>query len=87
MLRDRDGNLWIGTADVGLMHVHPGRTDVFAQADGLSGDFITALFIDRENTIWVATDGGLDRFREVAAPTLSLNQGLSNASVLSVLGG
>ncbi len=52
---------------------------------GLSGDLIQALFIDRENTIWVATDGGLDRFREFAVPTLSLSQGLSNASVLSVL--
>jgi len=85
MLRDGDGSLWVGSSDMGLIHVHGGRTDAYAQADGLSGDFITALFIDRENTVWVGTDGGLDRFREVAAPTLSLSQGLSNASVLSVL--
>jgi len=85
LLRDGDGVLWIGTSDGGLVHVHQGRTDVFTQADGLSGDFITALFTDREGTIWVATDGGLDRFREFAVPTLSLNQGLSNASILSVL--
>jgi signal transduction histidine kinase/ligand-binding sensor domain-containing protein len=85
MLRGRDGNLWIGTEDRGLVHVQRGKTDVFTQADGLSGDLIQALFIDRENTIWVATDGGLDRFREFAVPTLSLSQGLSNASVLSVL--
>jgi len=85
LLRDYDGNLWIGTSDAGLVHVHRGRTDVFGQADGLSGDFITALFIDREKNLWVATDGGLDRFREFAVPTLSLKQGLSNASILSVL--
>jgi signal transduction histidine kinase/ligand-binding sensor domain-containing protein len=85
MLRGRDGNLWIGTLDRGLVHVQRDRTDVFARADGLSGDLIEALFIDRESTIWVATDGGLDRFREFAVPTLSLSQGLSNASVLSVL--
>jgi signal transduction histidine kinase/ligand-binding sensor domain-containing protein len=85
MLRDRDGGLWIGTSDSGLVHVHRGRTDVFTQADGLTGDLITALFIDREGTIWVATDAGLDRFREAAVATLSLNQGLSNASILSVL--
>ena len=40
LLRDRDGGLWIGTTDRGLLHVHQGRTDVFAQSDGLSGDFI-----------------------------------------------
>ncbi|HTS31803.1 MAG TPA: two-component regulator propeller domain-containing protein [Bryobacteraceae bacterium] len=85
LLRDGDGSLWIGTSDAGLAHVHSGRTDVFAQAGGLSGDFVTALFIDREGTLWVATDGGLDRFREFAVPTLSLGQGLSNASILSVL--
>jgi signal transduction histidine kinase/ligand-binding sensor domain-containing protein len=85
LLRDREAILWIGTSDAGLLHVHHGRTDVFTQADGLSGDFIEALFIDHENSVWVATDGGLDRFREFAVPTLSLKQGLSNASILSVL--
>jgi ligand-binding sensor domain-containing protein len=85
LLRDRDGNLWIGTSDAGLVHVHGGRTDVLTQADGLSGDFITALLTDREGNIWLATDGGLDRFREFSVSTLSLKQGLSNASILSVL--
>jgi signal transduction histidine kinase/ligand-binding sensor domain-containing protein len=85
LLHDRDGNLWIGTSDAGLAHVHSGRTDVFAQADGLSGDYVSALFEDREGSLWVGTHGGLDRFRELAAPTLSFNQGLSSASVVSVL--
>ena len=29
LLRDRDGGLWIGTQDRGLLHVHQGRADVF----------------------------------------------------------
>jgi hypothetical protein len=37
LLRDRDGALWIGTLN-GLVHVHGEKKDVFAQADGLSGD-------------------------------------------------
>ena len=85
LLRDRDENLWIGTSDAGLTHVHRGRTDVFAQADGLSGDYVWALFEDREGSLWVGTHGGLDRFREFSVPTLSFNQGLSSASVVSVL--
>ncbi len=55
LLRDRDGGLWIGTLDRGLVHVHQGRTDVYTQANGLSGDFVTRLFEDREGNIWVAT--------------------------------
>jgi len=85
LLRDRIGGLWIGTPDRGLLHVHGGRTDMFARSDGLSGDFIYSLFEDREGNIWVATHDGLDRFREFAVPTISVKQGLSNAWVGSVL--
>ena len=85
LFRDRDGGLWIGTADRGLLHVHHGRTDVFAQSDGLSGDDVLTIFEDREGNIWVATLNGLDRFHEVAVATISVNQGLSNANAWSVL--
>src|SRR5580704_11439530 len=38
LLRDRNGSLWITTQGQSLLHVHHGRTDVFTQSDGLSGD-------------------------------------------------
>ena len=85
MLRDREGCLWTGTRGRGLIHVHQGRSDIFAQSDGLSGDNVTDLFEDREGNIWVATLSGLDRFRDFAAATISANQGLSNDAVVSVL--
>jgi hypothetical protein len=37
LLRDRNGGLWIGTMDSGLLHVHQGKMDAFVQSDGLSG--------------------------------------------------
>jgi ligand-binding sensor domain-containing protein len=85
LFRDRDGGLWIGTIDQGLLHVHQGRTDQFARTDGLTGDFVQSLFEDREGNLWVVTGSGLDRFRDFAIPTISLNQGLSSASVSSIL--
>jgi signal transduction histidine kinase/ligand-binding sensor domain-containing protein len=85
LLRDRSGGLWIGTMDRGLLHVHEGRTDVFARTDGLSGDHVEAIFEDREGNIWVATVDGLDRFRDFAVPTISVKQGLSNNVVWSAL--
>jgi signal transduction histidine kinase/ligand-binding sensor domain-containing protein len=86
LLRDRDGGLWIGTLARGLLHVHQGRTDLFTRLDGLSGDDITALFEDREGNVWVGTLGGLDRFHNLAVPTISENQGLSSDGVMSALG-
>jgi ligand-binding sensor domain-containing protein/signal transduction histidine kinase len=85
LLRDRNGGLWIGTADHGLLHVYQGRTDVFAQPDGLSGNHVQSLFEDREGNIWVSTLDGLDRFRDFAVPSVSVQEGLAGANVTSVL--
>ena len=85
LLQDRDGGLWIGTVERGLIHVHHGRTDVFTRSNGLSGDVIFSLFEDREGNVWVATTGGLDRFRELPVATLSVKQGLSSDATQSVL--
>src|SRR5262249_5777418 len=59
--------------------------DVFAQLDSLSGDLVQDLFEDHEGNIWVGTINGLDRFRDSAVATLTVDQGLSNAVVTSVL--
>ena len=85
MLRDRDGALWIGTFDRGLIRVHQDRVDLFSRADGLSSNYVRGLFEDREGNIWVATDNGLDRFRHTAVTTISANHGLSEGTPWSVL--
>ena len=85
LLRDRDGGLWIGTHARGLIHVHHGRTDVFAKADGLAGDITSSLFEDHEGNVWVATTGGLERFRELPITTVSAQQGLPSDFTSSVL--
>jgi len=85
VLRDRDGGLWVGTSARGLVHVHQGVTDVFAEVDGLSGNRISGIVEDREGSIWVATLEGLDRFRAPAAVVFTPRQGLPAAIVQSVL--
>ena len=85
ILRDRDGGLWIGTLDHGLIHYHQGKTDEFREAEGLSGDSIVALFEDREGNVWAATPNGLDRFRDYAVRNIGVKQGLSHTNTLSIL--
>jgi ligand-binding sensor domain-containing protein len=83
MLRDRDGSLWIGTFNEGVVHVHDGKSDVFGLSQGLSGETGSLLFEDREGNIWVATGNGLDRFRDFAINTFSVEQGLSSPRIRS----
>ena len=85
LLRDRDGGLWIGTSEHGIIHAHQGTTDVFGPSAGLSGNDVVTLFQDREGDVWMSTVNGLDRFRDLAVATLSLKGGLSNTGVASVL--
>ncbi len=76
ILFDRDNTLWITASPNGLKRMrYPERAakaliegddpilDDYRERDGLSGDVITLLFEDREGTIWVGTNKGLDRFR------------------------
>ncbi len=85
IMRDRDGGLWIGTLERGLLHSYQGRTDSFSRRDGLSGDHVRSLFEDREGNIWVASTDGLDRFRSVATTSVSVRQGLSSPSTVTAL--
>jgi signal transduction histidine kinase/ligand-binding sensor domain-containing protein len=86
MLRDHDGGLWVGTSEHGLVHIQKqGRTDVFYDLDGLSGDYVTRFLEDREGSIWVSTFDGLDRFRAYASSRIGTKQGLSNNTAWSVL--
>ncbi len=77
LLRSSDGSMWVGTLK-GLLHLHDGKIDRF---DGLTGATVFRIFEDREGSVWVSTQDGLDRFREFAAPTISADQGLSNSAV------
>ena len=85
LLRDRNGGLWIGTSERGVIHAHRETTDIFGPSAGLSGNDVVTLFEDREGDVWMSTVNGLDRFRDLAVATLSLKGGLSNTGVASVL--
>ncbi|HTZ48424.1 MAG TPA: two-component regulator propeller domain-containing protein [Verrucomicrobiae bacterium] len=59
MIRDRDSNIWIGTAN-GLIRINPeGALDQSPEAKS-----ITVLLEDREGNIWIGTHLGLERLRD-----------------------
>ena len=85
LLLDRNGGLWIGTRDQGLLHVHQGRTDQFTQADGSPAIPFDISFRDREGNVWVCTNNGLDRFHDLSVTAVPVKHGLTNAYIESVL--
>jgi diguanylate cyclase (GGDEF)-like protein/PAS domain S-box-containing protein len=66
MLRARDGSIWIGSYNVGLVHFYP-QTETWRfyrhdpeDEDSLSHSLINTIFEDRRGRIWVGTLAGLD---------------------------
>jgi ligand-binding sensor domain-containing protein/signal transduction histidine kinase len=68
LIEDRSGTLWVGTSGQGLCRFDKtsGSCKMFRHESGdpssVSDDTISALLIDREGILWIATADGLNRF-------------------------
>jgi signal transduction histidine kinase/ligand-binding sensor domain-containing protein len=94
---DHQGNLWIASLGDGVRRVPspsempPGqvavtdaRLDSFTEKDGLTGDLVYCVLVDREGNIWVGTSGGLDQFRRSSFGFLSTPK---NSSITALAAG
>jgi ligand-binding sensor domain-containing protein len=61
LLVDRWGVLWLATCGNGLWRFKDGKYSSMGRLDGLADDDVTALFEDREGSLWVGTRNGLSR--------------------------
>jgi signal transduction histidine kinase/ligand-binding sensor domain-containing protein len=84
LFMDRQNALWVGTVGQGVYRIYGREVDHFARSEGLSGDAVYALFEDSEGSLWVATDRGLDCFRDLQITTFSTREGLTTPAVGSV---
>lgn len=85
LLFDREGSLWAGSGTRGIYRIHDGVAENYRAADGLSGDNVDGFYQDREGNLWVATDGGLDFFRDTRVVDFSMREGLSTNATSSVV--
>lgn len=86
--------LWIGTYKGGLnkfmmeeKKFYHYRATIPPTQGKLSSDIIRTIYIDKENTIWLGTDGGLNRFNPISEEffVYSEKEGLSNNRVYGIL--
>ncbi|MGO9445417.1 MAG: two-component regulator propeller domain-containing protein, partial [Thiobacillaceae bacterium] len=92
LIETRNGLLAVGTANLGLYLVFPGRAEGPLHFDhttsGFSSDWVTSLCEDREGNLWVGTGGGgVVMLRQSIIQTVSPPDEWQNRSVLSVYWG
>jgi ligand-binding sensor domain-containing protein/signal transduction histidine kinase len=82
LMVSRDGALWIGTEGGGVVRYAHGQFQTWTSQNGLSNDFVRALFQDSKGNIWAGTDNSLllfkgDSFQRVdgtaAIPAISVH--------------
>jgi len=86
VVEDRDGVVWAGTWGLGMWRVVEGRAERFTTRDGLSDDFVHALFEDREGNLWIGTRAGLSRWKSTPIVPFGQTEGLDGQFVSTVSG-
>ena len=71
------GGIWLGFYQGGISHFADGRIqEIYTAADGLANGSVGNLQVERDGTLWAATDGGLSRMKNGHFATLSRENGL-----------
>lgn len=83
---DHRGGLWLATRS-GLSHFDGDRFVTYTTHDGLSSNYVLALYEDEEGTLWIGTGGGgLNRFKDGRFTAYTTHDGLSNDMVWAIYG-
>ncbi|HTS28286.1 MAG TPA: two-component regulator propeller domain-containing protein [Bryobacteraceae bacterium] len=71
------GGLWLGFEEGGVAYFKDGQIRAsYAGRDGLAEGRVTGLQMDRDGTLWAATEGGLSRVKDGRVATLTSKNGL-----------
>ena len=84
---DGYGGAMVGTR-YGLLHLHPRiGVEYLGQTSGLIADGVTALHLDAEGLVWVASSRGLSQIQSLRFASFDRSQGLLEDEVTAVLEG
>ena len=71
------GGLWLGFYQGGVAYFKDGQVRAsYTSAEGLGEGRVTDLQLDRDGTLWAATEGGLSRVKNGRVATLTSKNGL-----------
>ena len=71
------GGLWLGFRDGGVAYFQDGQIRAsYTSAEGLGEGEVRGFYVDRNGTLWAATEGGLSRIKDGRVLTLTSQNGL-----------
>ena len=77
LFADPAGGLWLGFVGGGVSRLENGRVRrTYTSADGLGAGDVNHIHDDRDDALWVATEGGLSRIAKGRVDTLGERNGL-----------
>jgi len=85
VLVDQNGNYWFGSSQQGVYYFNGIKLSRFTENDGLPNNDVLSLYQDRENSIWIGTNGGLIRLRQAPFTTWNKNKGLQGNYIRTTL--
>lgn len=78
LLQDRQGELWLGTENSGLLRIGERGIEHLGTGSQLPTGRIVSLLEDAEGSIWLGANGGLYRLRETLFTSYTHADGLSS---------
>jgi ligand-binding sensor domain-containing protein/signal transduction histidine kinase len=81
VFRDHSGALWIGTDGHGVYRSKGATRFHYTTRDGLTNDFVRAFLESRDGSIWIATDEGINRWRDGVLTSYRMADGLCYFSI------
>lgn len=85
LARDPAGSLWAGTWGQGVFEIGSGGAKHYGAVDGLPGEFVSSLLVDRAGNVWAGCDDGLAVLRAGGGARFAPEPFLAGSQVNSFL--
>ncbi|MBI3609377.1 MAG: hypothetical protein HY204_01580 [Nitrospirae bacterium] len=82
---DSRNNKWFGTWGAGLSRFDGQHWTTFTTRDGLAGNFISDILVDHDDTLYIATEGGVSILSAGRWRSFSVKDGLVDDGVFTVV--
>ncbi|HKD17200.1 MAG TPA: two-component regulator propeller domain-containing protein [Thermoanaerobaculia bacterium] len=82
---DHHGALWVGTKGAGLYRIEGARMTRYTSRDGLAGNGVISILVDRSDRVWVGTmAAGVSRFEDGRFTTYRARDGLGSDQIFGL---